>query len=501
MNRNMKLSALMTTAVLLSPTAALAEIPGIVGKTAAEGCAVDRCFSLTAKPGRISLGDGNQLLIWGFSDDDAPIMAGGAAQPQYPGPTLFAVAGERVQVTLHNGLSRKSGAGSVTPPASLVFPGQGVVATSGGVAGPITSEAVGTGDTVTYTFTAANPGTFLYQSGSQPELQVEMGLVGGLIVRPNVSGKLAYNGAGSAYDREYLYLLTEIDRAAHEAVEFGNPIDPSTFKATLWFINGRNGPDTLVEAPEGDTHTSAGVGWFPYQPYNALTRLQAGERVLGRLINAGTEMHPFHHHGNNAWVIARDGHVMESAVGAEQGYPDFQYNHDTGASPSATLPDESVSNYTIQTVPGATYDFIWTWTGRDLNWDPYGLETRYLLDANGAQTTTVTHRCAAAGEPDVYMPGEDKDSHCKGLPVTLPENQSLTLGGLWSGSPELGIVGALPPGEGGLNPAGGYTFMWHSHNERELTNDDVFPGGMMTMVIVEAPGQLTPEPAGHLVQP
>jgi hypothetical protein len=27
--------------------------------------------------------------------------------------------------------------------------------------------------------------------------------------------------------------------------------------------------------------------------------------------------------------------------------------------------------------------------------------------------------------------------------------------------------------------------MWHSHTERELTNYDVFPGGMMTMLIVE----------------
>ena len=23
--------------------------------------------------------------------------------------------------------------------------------------------------------------------------------------------------------------------------------------------------------------------------------------------------------------------------------------------------------------------------------------------------------------------------------------------------------------------------MWHSHNEKEMTNNDIFPGGMMTM--------------------
>jgi len=72
--------------------------------------------------------------------------------------------------------------------------------------------------------------------------------------------------------------------------------------------------------------------------------------------------------------------------------------------------------------------------------------------------------------------------------VNLPQNQNLTFGGFWSGSPYLGSAGALPPGEGGLNPNSGYTFMWHSHTEKELTNNDIFPGGMMTMLIVEPPG-------------
>jgi manganese oxidase len=510
MNSKNTLSALLAASALLAPAATLAEIPGITGRETAANCGndsggqpIDRCFSLTAHTGHIALGDGNSLLIWGYSDDDNPILAKdssgvpipGAVLPQYPGPTLFAREGERVRVTLHNALTRKMDtAGTIaTPPASIVFPGLAGVVAEGGTAGTLTREA-GTGSAVTYTFVASRPGTFLYQSGSQPELQIEMGMVGGLIVRPagvTAAAPRAYGGAGSAYDREYLYLLTEIDRAAHEAVEFGYPVDPAAFKATLWFINGRNGPDTLIEAPEDDTATSPAVGWFPAQPYNALTRMAAGERLLARLINAGRDLHPFHHHGNNAWVIARDARVQESAANAEVPYPDFQFNNVELVAKGATLPDEAASNYTVQAVPGATYDFIWTWTGKQLGWDPYGTGTRYAAD-----NTTVTHGCGADNR---LMPGEDADSHCKGLPVTLPETQALTLGGLWSGSPELGVTGPLPPGEGGLNPAGGYTFMWHSHTERELTNDDVFPGGMMTMMIVEAPLQLPAEPVGHLI--
>ena len=64
----------------------------------------------------------------------------------------------------------------------------------------------------------------------------------------------------------------------------------------------------------------------------------------------------------------------------------------------------------------------------------------------------------------------------------------LTLGGFYSGSPFMGTLSSLPPGQGGLNPNGGFTFMWHSHTEKEMTNYDIFPGGMMTMLIIEPPG-------------
>jgi hypothetical protein len=154
-----------------------------------------------------------------------------------------------------------------------------------------------------------------------------------------------------------------------------------------------------------------------------------------------------------------------------------------------------VSNYTLTVVPGNTYDAIFTWTGRDLNWDIYG-----NLPGHSEGSCTAAwpdNHVAIPGDPieDYNGPGvkEDPNSHCKDLQVKIPEQQALTFGGLWSGSVFMGTVGTLPPGQGGLNPRGGFAFMWHSHTERELTNDDVFPGGMMTMLIIEAPGSL-PDP-------
>lgn len=225
-------------------------------------------------------------------------------------------------------------------------------------------------------------------------------------------------------------------------------VDMSTYHPTLWFINGRNGPDTMA---------NAGVPWMPHQPYNALPRLHPGEKLLMRLVGGGRDMHPFHHHGNNAVTIARDGRLLESVPGAG--------------------PDLGVSNFTIAVAPGQTHDAIFDWTGKGLGWDIYGTGPDYAHTCNDGN---------ADGFDDVtkeYCP-----DHGKSFPVIMPNDLDLTFGGSWTGSPYLGVMGTLPPGQGGMNPSAGYTYMWHSHTERELTNDDIFPGGMMTMLIIEAPG-------------
>jgi hypothetical protein len=47
----------------------------------------------------------------------------------------------------------------------------------------------------------------------------------------------------------------------------------------------------------------------------------------------------------------------------------------------------------------------------------------------------------------------------------------------------------LPPVKSTINPPeeSGIAFMWHSHNEREITTNDVFPGGMMMIMLVDPP--------------
>jgi Multicopper oxidase len=413
-------------------------------------------FHLTARQGNIASAPGESVYMWGYSNDDGP----GAGTMQLPGPTLNVTEGQTINVTLHNALP--VAAGNV----SILFPGQ-VVSTSGGVPGALTQEAPN-GGSVTYTFTANRPGTFQYHSGSQPDLQVEMGLYGALIVRPasvpTGCTAAAYDHAETCYDREYLFLLSEIDLDIHEAaaLQVGGPgpivLPVGAYASEFWLMNGRTGPDTMASS------SIPGSGILPTQPYGSLALMHPGEKVLIRLVGAGRESHPFHHHGNHARVLANDAHLLLSAT-------------DTSKLAGPLL-------FTLPSTPGGTTDAIWEWTGKDLGWDIYGNMTHNCVDV----VNNVTGAAGADGYDDA---GDNAWEWCadhgKDLPVTLPDLSSLVFGGYWSGSPYMGDLGSLPPGEGGLNPDAGFTFIWHSHTERELVNNDLFPGGMMTFMIVEAP--------------
>ena len=85
-----------------------------------------------------------------------------------------------------------------------------------------------------------------------------------------------------------------------------------------------------------------------------------------------------------------------------------------------------------------------------------------------------------------YCPDHDKD-----FPLQLPTQTELTFGPFWGGTGFLGVAQTLPPvnTNDGLfhaqqNPGAGIQFMWHSHNEREITTNNVFIGGMATMYLV-----------------
>ncbi|GAA4250547.1 multicopper oxidase domain-containing protein [Dactylosporangium darangshiense] len=370
-------------------------------------------FNLVAKTGYVSTPDGNSIFMWSYANADAPDNG----HFQSPGPVLCATQGETVVVHLTNNLAE---------PASIVFPGQDAqVTATGGAPGLLTTEAAATNGTVTYTFTAGSPGTYLYESGSDIGKQIEMGLYGALIVRPSAGPNYAY-GTTSQFDasREYLLLLSEIDPDLHHAVETGGTYDINSRRARYFAVNGREFPDTIQDN---------GSALLPEQPYGSLVRIQPNsatnpQPALIRMINAGALNHPFHPHGNHTTQIAQDGRPLLGPGGAAASTEHF---------------GETIAS-------GQTQDFLLRWDDQD-NWNP----TTKQLPVPPPNYRNVTF----------------KDSNT-----------------WYGGSPYLGYKGTLPTGVVTQNICGEWYFPWHSHALNEFANFDAGFGGMATLLRVDPPG-------------
>ena len=474
------LGLLTLAASLAVAPVARAAVPGITGPA----------FSLVAADGYTSQPDGASIYTWGYGCDPAAAAPGFAPFPggcpsmQLPGPTLIVTEGQTVAVTLKNALPPAAGN------TSILFPGFQVT-TSGGVAGRYTQEAA-PGAPVTYTFdTTGKAGTHAYYSGTQADLQIEMGLFGALIVLPATAqagctqgpyslAASAYDHPSTCYDREYMFQLSEMDSRIHDAALAqvqACPVGPCTpiavisepYRPNYYLLNGRSMPDDM------DTSYSPG---YVHQPYNANPHMHPGEKLLMRIIGQGRWQHPFHFHGNHARVLARDGNLILSAVAPAAGAP-------------AALAGPLL--FTTPSVSGQTQDQIFTWSGKGLNWDVYnhhpGDGSVCTPDASGFNSVV--------GSPNY---GEWCADHLKPIPVTPPDPNIVAIGQWYGGTPYLGIqsTGAFtatnePPGTLNQNPEAGYAYMWHSHNEREITTNDVFPGGMMAMLLIDPPAWVIDE--------
>jgi FtsP/CotA-like multicopper oxidase with cupredoxin domain len=434
---------------------------------------------------------------------------------QVPGPTLIVTQGQTVTVNLTNNLPAAAGN------TSILFPGFNVATGSSGVAGLLTREAA-PGSTVSYSFVASSPGTRAYYSGTQADLQVEMGLYGAIIVLPNTiptnctSGlaaknltaethwgesnfrlaAAAYNHPQACYDREYLFQFSEMDPRIHRQAEeqvaarstcvvgaAGCSLEVATepYLPAYYMINGRSMPDDM------DPNYALE---YPHQPYNGNPHMHPGEQVLLRIIGQGRWQHPFHEHGNHVRVLGRDGNLIVSQ-----------------SDPANSLAGPLL--FTTTTTPGQAMDGIFYWTGRGLNWDAYGhnaassdplAKLSCIPDANGYNTNAPTainyfEWCQDHNKPLQAAPFGD----VAGLgPATLPDANILTNGAWYGGSPYLGPdatvrasgpTGTTPPsGTIANSPTSeaGFAFMWHSHNEREITTNNIFPGGMMMMMLVDS---------------
>jgi hypothetical protein len=470
---------------------------------------------------------------------------------------MVVTEGATVTITLTNQLPTAAGN------TSILFPGFTLTSTCPNSAtnpqGLLACEAT-PGATVTYTFVASEAGTHAYYSGTQGDLQIEMGLYGAIVVLPsappascsnaasvtNLYGKTDYGTANSVpgfpehdfrlstaaydhekscYDREYLFQWAEMDSRIHSQAQAqvqakfgctagvaGCSLDVQTepYHPAYFLINGRSMPDLMDPNYASE---------YPHQPYNGNPHMHPGEMTLIRTIGQGRWQHPFHEHANHVRILSRDGNLILSPT-----------------NPTTSL--AGVLMFNTDTTPGESFDGIFYFSGRGLNWDPYGHhpgadvgtaigtgttpQTDPLAhlactpDANGYNTLNGTavlnyyEWCQDHNKPVQVNPFGDV---ADGGPATLPDPNVFTNGQWYGGTPYLGpdasLRAAMPSCTSTastglatpatncttLNPANtqanpqterGWAFMWHSHNEREITTNNVFPGGMLMMMLVDS---------------
>lgn len=250
------LAVMLGSALLTGAPAALAQT------------GIDLCVSA----GTLTMADSTTVPIWGFSE----FTGTGCAPAQLPGPTLRVAQGSQVTVTLHNELVSRN--------ASILFPGQTLTAVTG-TPGLFTSEAPA-GGVASYTFIAGAAGTYMYESGTDVDRQLAMGMVGALIVDPATPGQ-AYSSATTAYDAESVLVLNEIDPNLNANPDGFNMLN---YHPLYWLINGQSYPDTpSIQAA-------------------------AGSRLLVRYLNGGAVHHTMSVLGLRQKLIAKNGYELADGV-------------------------------------------------------------------------------------------------------------------------------------------------------------------------------------------
>lgn len=241
-------------------------------------------FFLRAAPVTNTLpNNGGQVLQWGFARDSAFGARDGAVS--VPGPTLTVPPGDTtLTIHLDNDLPE---------PVSIVIPGQPPAAGQTPVrngAGRITAFTFetpsGNAAPVDYAWSGLQPGTFLYFSGSHPAVQRPLGLYG-VLVHDLLAGT-AYSNV--VYDRDVLLVFSEIEPRLNQAVRHDNygpgKMVTSTVdsRAGYYLVNGAdltNGVWSAAATP--------------------------GERILFRLVNAGSRLRMPVLNGIYAQTVAEDG--------------------------------------------------------------------------------------------------------------------------------------------------------------------------------------------------
>lgn len=205
----------------------------------ATGSAVAATYNLVAMPFDMDMPNGATIPMWGFALD------GASPVPSVPGPPLVVPPGDTsLTINLRNTLPE---------PVSIVIPGQTasmvpVKVTDGSGRQRVrsfTAESAAGNGTQIYTWNNLKPGTYLYHSGTHPQVQVQMGLYGAM-THDSAAGEIY---AGVSYASQIILLFSEIDPVLHSTVAAGQYGPGMAVSSTIdyapkyFLINGAVFPD------------------------------------------------------------------------------------------------------------------------------------------------------------------------------------------------------------------------------------------------------------------
>lgn len=274
-------------------------------------------FALTAEPIVWEYSNGKTITAWAYNG-------------QIPGPEIRVKEGDKVRIKLTNKLPKDT---------TIHWHGINVPYNMDGVPG-VSQEAVKSGATFTYEFTATPAGTHFYHTHGSAHAdeaqQMDMGLSGAFIVEP-----VDYQKP----NREYTLVLDDWQKQGNDfnMGMMGMDMDHSMMmNYNLFTINGLSAPDT--------------------KPLD----VKQGEKVRIRLINASSAtIHPMHLHGHQFTVVSEDGNELPPA-------------------------QQRVRN-TIALNPGETYDIevvannpgVWAFHCHELHHAGSGMMTLFKYDGYG----------------------------------------------------------------------------------------------------------------------
>jgi FtsP/CotA-like multicopper oxidase with cupredoxin domain len=212
---------------------------------------------------------------------------------------------------------------------------------------PHSSVGVPIARDLTYFYRPHDPGTYMYHCHFEETEHVHMGMIGPCFVTPiqNKGGEVDANGANipagkyvyndglqpgdpgsTAYDREFIMLVSEIWTESHWCDSHVQLPEWSDYNPEFYLLNGRAYPDTLLpngggtDKKTGDLIPPTGHPELQYQPMSSLVRCNAGDRVLFRIINLGFEQQAMQLAGIKMRVVGKDATLLRGRNGADLTY-------------------------------------------------------------------------------------------------------------------------------------------------------------------------------------